>query len=125
MKGRAGVLYCGSTSCIITDKAAITAENTISRTENFLIGIVFAMVRMLLEMKGIPDHDIEGYGYACQRANQRENGLGMQPFVQFNAPEYPCGNDEQHFKCQTRIAGIVVQRPRVLGSPFRGLRHFQ
>ena len=97
----------------------------ISRTENFLIGIVFAMVRMLLEMKGIPDHDIEGYGNACQRAYQRENGHGVQPFVQFNAPEYTCGDDEQHLECQTRIAGIAVQRPGVLGSPFRGLRHFQ
>lgn len=61
MKGRAGVLYCGSTSCIITDNAAIIAEKTISRTENFLIGIFFAMVRMVVGTKGVFDYDIESY----------------------------------------------------------------
>ena len=61
MKGRAGVLYCGSTSCIITDNAAMIAEKTISRTENFLIGIFFAMVRMVVGTKGVFDYDIESY----------------------------------------------------------------
>ncbi len=61
IKGRAGVLYCGRASCIITDKAAMTAEKTISRTENFLIGIVFAMVRMVVEMKSVSDGGVDGY----------------------------------------------------------------
>ena len=123
MKGSAGVLYCGSTSCIITDKAAMTAEKTISRTENFLIGIVFAMVRMLFETKGVFDNDIEGNEHTCQRANQCENRLGVQPFVKFYSSKHSCGNDKHHFKCQTRITGIVVHRPGVLGSLFSGLRH--
>jgi len=61
IKGRAGVLYCGNTSCIITDMAAMTAEKTISRTENFLIGIFFAMVGMVVGTKGVFNHDVEGY----------------------------------------------------------------
>lgn len=77
MKGSAGVQYCGRTSCIITDKAAMTAEKTISRTENFLIGIFFAMVRCLLMMKGLFYHDVKGDSNSYQRANQRENRLGL------------------------------------------------
>jgi len=60
IKGRAGVLNCGNTSCIITDSAAMIAEKTISRTENFLIGIFFAMVRMMVGAKDVSDYDIEG-----------------------------------------------------------------
>ena len=64
MKGKAGVLYCGSTSCIIADKPATIAEKTISRTENFLIGIFFAMVRLILT-KSVFKHNIKSEGNAC------------------------------------------------------------
>lgn len=81
MKGKAGVQYCGSTSCIITDNAAMIAEKTISRTENFLIGIFFAMVGIMVDMKGIPNCDIKGYSHAHEGAHQRQDGFGVQPFI--------------------------------------------
>ncbi len=65
MKGSVGVLYCGNASCMMTDSTATTAENTISRTENFLIGIFFAMI-VLMGMEGVFNHDVEGYSHACQ-----------------------------------------------------------
>ena len=37
------------------------AEKIISRTENFLIGIFFAMVGMVVGTKGVFNHDVEGY----------------------------------------------------------------
>jgi len=117
----AGVLYCGNANCMMTDSTAITAENTISRTENFLIGIFFAMVGF--GMKGVFDYDVEGYGHACQRADEDEQRCGVQPLVQLIASKHAQGNDEHHLESHARVAGIVVQRPGVLGSVFRAGRH--
>lgn len=93
MNGSAGVLYCGSASCIMTDKAAMIAEKTISRTENFLIGIFFAMVRLVL-MKGVFYHDVKSYGKACQGTNNGEQRQGLQSLIQFDTSKYTDGNNE-------------------------------
>jgi len=93
MNGSAGVLYCGSASCIMTDKAAMMAEKTISRTENFLIGIFFAMVRFVL-MKDVLYHDVKSNGKACQGANDGKQRHGLQSLIQFDSSKYADGNDE-------------------------------
>lgn len=93
MNGSAGVLYCGSASCIITDNAAMMAEKTISRTENFLIGIFFAMVRLVLT-KGVSYHDIKSDGNASHGTNDCEQGTGLQSLIQFDSSKCTDSNDK-------------------------------